>query len=82
MSTAENTVHKAMEVGKPYATPVLQSLDGPIKKVDGIICSGLDYVEAKVPAVKLPPGEVSFLKSLSLPRKFSHFLHFINHLNA
>lgn len=58
MSTAENTVHKAMEVGKPYATPVLQSLDGPIKKVDGIICSGLDYVEAKVPAVKLPPGEL------------------------
>jgi len=58
VTTAENTVYKAVEVGKPYAAPVVQSLEGPIKKVDSLICSGLDYVEAKVPAVKLPPGEM------------------------
>ncbi|KAK5642176.1 hypothetical protein RI129_008343 [Pyrocoelia pectoralis] len=26
-------------------------------KVDGLLCSGLDYVEEKVPTVKLPRGE-------------------------
>lgn len=58
-NTAENVMHKAVEVGKPIAVPIVQRLEGPIKKVDGVLCSGLDYVENKVPAVKLPPGEVS-----------------------
>ncbi|XP_018572934.1 lipid storage droplets surface-binding protein 2 isoform X2 [Anoplophora glabripennis] len=58
LSTAESTVNKAVEVGKPIATPVIRNLEGPIKKVDGVLCSGLDYVENKVPAVKLPPGEI------------------------
>ncbi|XP_030766556.1 lipid storage droplets surface-binding protein 1-like isoform X4 [Sitophilus oryzae] len=58
LQTAEDTVHKAVEVGKPYATPVIEKLEGPIKKVDGVLCSGLDYVENKVPAVKLPPKEI------------------------
>lgn len=57
-TTAETVVNKAVEVGKPIATPIVQSLEGPIKKVDDILCSGLDYVETKVPAVKLPPTEV------------------------
>lgn len=59
-STAENVVNKAVEVGKPIAYPIVQSLETPIKKVDIVLCSGLDYVETKLPAVKLPPGEVSF----------------------
>lgn len=58
LTTAENAVHKVVETGKPYAAPVVKRLDGPIKTVDGYICTGLDYVESKVPAVKLPPGEV------------------------
>ncbi|XP_017769636.1 PREDICTED: lipid storage droplets surface-binding protein 1-like isoform X2 [Nicrophorus vespilloides] len=58
MSTAESTVSKAVEVGMPYATPVVQKMEGPIKKVDGMLCSGLDFVEANVPAVKIPPGEL------------------------
>ncbi|XP_068908302.1 lipid storage droplets surface-binding protein 2-like isoform X1 [Tenebrio molitor] len=57
-NTAENVMHKAVEVGKPIAVPIVQGLEGPIKKVDGVLCSGLDYVENKVPAVKLPPGEI------------------------
>ncbi|KAL3267241.1 hypothetical protein HHI36_011374 [Cryptolaemus montrouzieri] len=56
--TMENTLHTVLETGKPYAIPVVQKLDGPIKKVDSVLCSGLDYVESKVPAVKLPPGEI------------------------
>lgn len=58
LQTAEDTVNKAVEVGKPYATPVIKNLEGPIKKVDDVLCSGLDYVETKVPAVKLPPKEI------------------------
>ncbi|RZC42522.1 Perilipin domain containing protein [Asbolus verrucosus] len=57
-STAENVVNKAVEVGKPIAVPIVQGLEGPIKKVDDVLCTGLDYVESKVPAVKLPPGEI------------------------
>ncbi|XP_044254862.1 lipid storage droplets surface-binding protein 1-like isoform X1 [Tribolium madens] len=55
-NTAETVVHKAVEVGKP----IVQGLEGPIKKVDGVLCTGLDYVETKVPAVKLPPGELIY----------------------
>ena len=33
-------------------------MEGPIKKVDDILCTGLDYVESKIPAVKLPPTEI------------------------
>lgn len=56
--TMENTLHNVVEAGKPYAIDAAQKLDGPIKKVDNVLCSGLDFVEAKVPAVKLPPNEL------------------------
>ena len=54
LSTAESTVQKAIEISKP----VVNQLEGPIKKVDDLLCTGLDYVEEKIPAVKLPPGEM------------------------
>lgn len=52
-------MNKAVEVGMPIVSPVIQNFEKPIKTVDSVLCSGLDYVESKVPAVKLPPGEVS-----------------------
>lgn len=58
LGTAESTVSKAVEIGKPYAVPVVTKLDGPIKKLDSLVCSGLDYVETNVPMVKLPAGEI------------------------
>ncbi|KAG5873954.1 hypothetical protein JTB14_001602 [Gonioctena quinquepunctata] len=58
LSTAESTVNMAVEVGKPIATPVIKNLEGPIKKVDNVLCTGLDYVESKVPAVKKRPSEM------------------------
>ncbi|XP_023013020.2 perilipin-5 isoform X1 [Leptinotarsa decemlineata] len=58
LSTAENTVCMAVEAGKPIATPVIKNLEGPIKKVDDVLCTGLDYVESKVPAMKLPASEI------------------------
>ncbi|XP_022909214.2 lipid storage droplets surface-binding protein 1-like [Onthophagus taurus] len=58
LSTAEGTVHKAAELTSSLATPMVSHLQQPIKKVDGILCTGLDYVEEKLPAIKLPPGEM------------------------
>lgn len=55
----ENTINCVVEAGKPYAIDAVQKLDYPIKKVDNVLCSGLDFVEAKVPAVKLPPCQVT-----------------------
>ena len=51
---AESTALKVANV----TTPVLIKLQGPIGILDGVLCVGLDYVERKVPAVKLPPNEV------------------------
>lgn len=58
LTTAESTVKTGVEKITPLAQPVTSRLEGPIKKVDEMLCSGLDYVETKVPCVKLPPGEV------------------------
>ncbi|KAK3930864.1 Lipid storage droplets surface-binding protein 1 [Frankliniella fusca] len=53
-STAQTAVNKAVEVGRPVAA----RLQGPIQRVDSALCTGIDYVESKVPAVKLPPKEM------------------------
>lgn len=58
LTTAESTVKSGVEKITPLAQPVASRLEGSIKKVDEMLCSGLDYVENKVPCVKLPPGEV------------------------
>ncbi|CAG9762997.1 unnamed protein product [Ceutorhynchus assimilis] len=58
LQTAEDTANKAVGMAMPYATPVMKKLEDPIKKVDDVLCSGLDYVETKVPAVKMPPKEI------------------------
>ncbi|XP_071455639.1 lipid storage droplets surface-binding protein 2-like isoform X2 [Hetaerina americana] len=54
LSTAESTVNKAVET----AMPLTARLEKPLKTVDSLLCSSLDYVESKVPAVKLPPQEI------------------------
>jgi hypothetical protein len=54
MKKAESTALKVANV----TTPVLIKLQGPIEALDGVLCVGLDYVESKVPAIKLPPNEV------------------------
>lgn len=53
-STAQSAVNKAVEVGRPVAA----RLQGPIQRVDSALCTGIDYVESKVPAVKLQPKEM------------------------
>jgi perilipin-2 len=54
LKKAESTASKVANV----TAPVLIKLQGPIGTLDGVLCVGLDYVENKVPAVKLPPNEV------------------------
>ncbi|CAG9827945.1 unnamed protein product [Diabrotica balteata] len=76
-STAETTLCKAVDLGMPIATPVIKNFEGPIKKVDNVLCSGLDYVEEKIPAVKLPTNEVSVLYiTVKLP---CHMFYIIVH---
>nr|AHA90812.1 lipid storage droplet binding protein 3 [Eurygaster maura] len=55
LTSAENTVkHAALT-----AQPVTSKLEGPMKKVDSVLCLGIDFVEEKIPAIKLPPGELA-----------------------
>ena len=53
-STTQSVVTRAVDMGRPVAA----RLQGPIQRVDSALCTGIDYVESKVPAVKLPPKEM------------------------
>ncbi|XP_014280524.1 lipid storage droplets surface-binding protein 2 [Halyomorpha halys] len=55
LTSAENTVKNAAQ----SAQPVTSKLEGPIQKVDSMLCSGIDFVEEKIPAIKLPPAELA-----------------------
>jgi hypothetical protein len=54
MKKAESTASKFADV----TAPVVIKLQGPIETLDGVLCVGLDYVESKMLAIKLPPNEV------------------------
>ncbi|XP_021929315.1 lipid storage droplets surface-binding protein 2-like isoform X2 [Zootermopsis nevadensis] len=54
LKKAESTVSKAVK----STEPVVLRLRTPITKVDGLLCVGLDYIEAKVPGIKLPAHEM------------------------
>ncbi|KAJ8897313.1 hypothetical protein PR048_002659 [Dryococelus australis] len=54
LDKAESAVSKAVEV----ATPVTTHLERPLHTVDSILSKSLDYVEKKVPAVKMTPDGV------------------------
>lgn len=51
---AETTVFAAMD----SARPVVRLFDGPIKKIDEMMCKSLDIVEQIAPSVYLPPQMV------------------------
>ena len=69
MRKAESTASKVANVTEP----VLLKLQGPIGIVDGVLCVGLDYVERKVPSVKLPPNEVGLRIFVGWKHKFIKF---------
>lgn len=66
MRKAESTASKVANV----TAPVLLKIQGPIGILDGVLCVGLDYVERKLPAVKLPPNEVGLCIFIGWKHKF------------
>lgn len=54
LKKAESAVSKVANI----TAPVLLKIEGPMRKVDNFLLGGMDYVESKVPAVKLSPKEV------------------------
>lgn len=53
-----NKAEGVVNTAKEAVQPITAQFEGPIKKVDSVVCSGLDYVEDKIPQIKLPPQEV------------------------
>lgn len=49
--TAETVTQAFMDSFRPAA----YLLDGPLHRLDNIMCKGLDFVESKVPSIYLPP---------------------------
>ena len=66
MRKAESTASKVANA----TAPVLIKLQGPIGTLDGVLCVGLDCLERKVPAVKLPPNEVGICIFVGWKYKF------------
>jgi hypothetical protein len=58
-------VECAVSMAAKSTAPVVLRLETPIMKMDNLACAALDYVEAKVPAVKLPPHQVYMYISLA-----------------
>ncbi|XP_039280924.1 lipid storage droplets surface-binding protein 1 [Nilaparvata lugens] len=58
LSTAESTMQSAVQATQPITQSITDKLEKPIKSVDSVLCSGLDYVEDKIPGIKSPPSEM------------------------
>lgn len=55
---AEDGMRASLEFASPVTDRVAGFLETPLKTVDDAACVGLDFVEEKVPSVKLPPGQI------------------------
>ncbi|XP_029166319.1 perilipin-1-like [Nylanderia fulva] len=55
---AENGVRKGLEFANPMTARIADVLETPIEAIDKAVCVGLDFVEEKMPSVKLPPGQI------------------------
>lgn len=55
---AEDGMRAGLEFASPVTGKVAGLLETPFKVVDDAVCVGLDFVEEKVPSVKLPPGQI------------------------
>lgn len=55
-------IEDGMRAGLDFVSPVndkiASTLKEPLKAVDNAVCVGLDFVEEKVPSVKLPPDQI------------------------
>lgn len=55
---AEDGMRAGVELASPVTGKVADLLETPLKVVDGAVCVGLDFVEERVPSVKLPPSQI------------------------
>lgn len=53
-NTAEGIIFAAVET----IQPAVKIIEGPLLRIDKIVCNGLDIVEQRVPSVYLPPQMV------------------------
>jgi len=62
VATILGHVENGMRAGVEFASPVTGRITGlletPLRAVDNAVCVGLDFVEERVPSVKLPPGQI------------------------
>nr|XP_050848145.1 perilipin-1-like [Vespula vulgaris] len=54
----ENGLSKGAEYIGPMTNRIGETLETPMKTVDNFVCIGLDFLEEKVPSIKLPPYEI------------------------
>ncbi|XP_011647850.1 uncharacterized protein LOC105433997 [Pogonomyrmex barbatus] len=54
----ENGMHTSLDFASPVTDKVAGILETPLKAVDSAMCASLDFVEEKIPSVKLPPGQI------------------------
>lgn len=55
---AEDGMRASVELASPVTGRISGALETPLKAVDDAVRVGLDYVEEKIPSVKLPPGQI------------------------
>lgn len=54
----ENGLSKGMEYASPLTNRIGETLETPLKTVDNAVCVGLNFLEEKLPSIKLPPYEM------------------------
>lgn len=58
LGSAENGMRASLDFASPVTDRIADTLETPLKYIDNAVCFGLDFVEEKMPSVKLPPGEI------------------------
>lgn len=59
-NTAEGVLFAAVDTVRP----AVKIIEGPLNRIDKILCNSLDIVEQRVPSVYLPPQMVCHFKHL------------------
>lgn len=58
LGSAEDGVRAGLEFASPVTDKIANVLETPFKAIDNAVCVGLDFVEEKMPSVKLPPDQI------------------------
>lgn len=58
LGSAEDGVRAGLEFASPVTGKIANVLETPFKAIDNAVCVGLDFVEEKIPSVKLPPDQI------------------------